>query len=86
MIPDNPSVDDAWSEFERYSTNDYVRRLLDLQAVAVSNPIITETSWVIRWMHSDEFVPAKFSRNMRMRVSKDHARANGQNKYDFAHA
>jgi hypothetical protein len=37
-------------------------------------------------MHSDEFVPAKFSRNMRMRVSKDHARANGQNKYDFAHA
>jgi hypothetical protein len=44
MIPRDQSVDNAWSEFERYSTNDYVRRLLDLQAVAVSNPIITETS------------------------------------------
>ncbi|UJR19628.1 hypothetical protein I4U23_022762 [Adineta vaga] len=44
MIPINSSVDEAWSEFERYSTNDYVRRFLDAQIVAASNIITTDTS------------------------------------------
>jgi hypothetical protein len=42
MIPLYSSVDDAWSEFERYSTNDYVRRLLDAQAANASNTITTD--------------------------------------------
>jgi hypothetical protein len=42
MIPLDASVDDAWSEFERYSTNDYVRRLLDAQAAGASHTITTD--------------------------------------------
>ncbi|CAF3605241.1 unnamed protein product [Adineta steineri] len=46
MIPadDSPNLDKSWSEFERYSTNDYVRRLLDEQAVAASNIITTDVT------------------------------------------
>ncbi|CAF3741642.1 unnamed protein product [Adineta steineri] len=35
MIPINDDVDHAWSEFERYSTNGYIRQLLDDQATAL---------------------------------------------------
>ncbi len=37
MIPCDESIDNAWSEFERYSTNDYVRRLLDDEAADASD-------------------------------------------------
>lgn len=42
MIPVDESIDYAWSEFERYSTNDYVRRLLDDQATAFANSLTTD--------------------------------------------
>lgn len=29
MIPAIPDLDNSWSEFERYSTNDYIRQLLE---------------------------------------------------------
>ncbi|CAF4370607.1 unnamed protein product, partial [Adineta steineri] len=35
MIPINDDVDHARSEFERYSTNGYIRQLLDDQATAL---------------------------------------------------
>ncbi len=41
MIPCDVSIDNAWSEFERYSTNDYVRRVLDTQAANASPTDIT---------------------------------------------
>ncbi|CAF0939001.1 unnamed protein product [Rotaria sordida] len=37
MIPIDDTVDYAWSEFERYSTNDYIRQLLDVQATDLAN-------------------------------------------------
>ncbi|CAF3196042.1 unnamed protein product [Rotaria socialis] len=37
MIPTDDAVDYAWSEFERYSTNDYVRQLLDAQTTTLAN-------------------------------------------------
>lgn len=46
MIPCDASVDNAWSEFERYSTNDYVRRLLDVQVVDASPTIATDITSV----------------------------------------
>ncbi|CAF4023719.1 unnamed protein product [Rotaria sp. Silwood2] len=48
MIPIDDSVDYAWSEFERYSTNDYIRQLLDAQvtglACAMTTDITSESS------------------------------------------
>lgn len=46
MIPQDPSIDRAWSEFERYSTNDYVRRLLDVQVVDASPTMTADITWV----------------------------------------
>lgn len=37
MIPINGTVDRAWSEFERYSTNEYIRQLLDIQAASYAS-------------------------------------------------
>ncbi|CAF3856500.1 unnamed protein product [Rotaria magnacalcarata] len=37
MIPADDAVDYAWSEFERYSTNDYIRQLLDAQTTILAN-------------------------------------------------
>ncbi|CAM4978058.1 unnamed protein product [Rotaria socialis] len=37
MIPLNDDIDREWSDFERYSTNDYIRELLDVQADTVAN-------------------------------------------------
>jgi hypothetical protein len=31
MVPVDPNLDNEWSEFERFSTNDYIRQLLDAQ-------------------------------------------------------
>ncbi len=42
MIPINDAIDQAWSEFERYSTNDYMRKLLDDQAAALAKGITTD--------------------------------------------
>ncbi|CAF1508983.1 unnamed protein product, partial [Rotaria sp. Silwood1] len=41
MIPIDDTVDYAWSEFERYSTNDYIRQLLDTQATTLANAMNT---------------------------------------------
>jgi hypothetical protein len=37
MIPENPNLHNSWSEFERYSTNDYIRRLLEAQTNAAAS-------------------------------------------------
>ncbi|CAF1154085.1 unnamed protein product [Adineta steineri] len=42
MLPANDYLDEAWSEFERFSTNDYIRQLVDAQANAASNTIMTD--------------------------------------------
>ena len=42
MIPINDAVDHAWSEFERYSTNDYMRQLLDDQAAVLAKGMTTD--------------------------------------------
>ncbi len=42
MIPINDAIDQAWSEFERYSTNDYMRKLLDDQTAALAKGITTD--------------------------------------------
>jgi hypothetical protein len=42
MIPNDETVDDAWSEFERYSTNDYIRQLLDAQVATLTQRITTD--------------------------------------------
>lgn len=42
MIPITDAVDQAWSEFERYSTNDYMRQLLDEQAVGLTKRMTTD--------------------------------------------
>ncbi|CAF4624196.1 unnamed protein product, partial [Rotaria sp. Silwood2] len=42
MIPANFHVDNAWSEFERYSTNDYIRQLLAAQTDATTNIVTTD--------------------------------------------
>jgi hypothetical protein len=42
MIPINDDIDRAWSEFERFSTNDYIRQLLDAQVVALAKGITTD--------------------------------------------
>ena len=36
MIPFNEHIDYAWSEFERYSTNSYIRQLLDSRAAVLA--------------------------------------------------
>jgi len=46
MIPDNSSLNDAWSEFERYSTNDYIRRLIDTQIIASLKQTSTNTEYL----------------------------------------
>ncbi|CAF1203398.1 unnamed protein product [Adineta steineri] len=42
MIPINDDVDHAWSEFERYSTNGYIRQLLDDQATVLIKGTTTD--------------------------------------------
>ena len=42
MIPLDESVDHAWSQFERYSTNSYMRQLLEDQAAVLANTMDTE--------------------------------------------
>ena len=42
MIPTHKHVDYAWSEFERYSTNSYIRQLLDNRAAALVSGINTD--------------------------------------------
>ncbi|CAF1081158.1 unnamed protein product [Adineta ricciae] len=44
MIPMNDDVDYAWSEFERYSTNGYIRELLDDLNTALAKGINTNIS------------------------------------------
>jgi hypothetical protein len=44
MVPAIPYLDDAWSEFERFSTNDYIRQLVDAQTNAASNTMMTDAS------------------------------------------
>jgi len=31
MVPVDPNLDNEWSEFERFSTNDYIRQLIDAE-------------------------------------------------------
>ena len=42
MIPMNDAVDQLWSKFERYSTNDYMRQFLDDQAGVLANGMTTD--------------------------------------------
>lgn len=42
MIPINKYVDHAWSEFERYSTNSYIRQLLDDRAAGLARDITAD--------------------------------------------
>ncbi len=42
MIPMNDGIDRAWAEFERYSTNDYIRQLLDAQLASLAKGITTD--------------------------------------------
>ena len=42
MIPAEEYVDHAWSEFERYSTNSYIRQLLDDRAAGLTREITTD--------------------------------------------
>jgi len=42
MIPINDDVDHAWSEFERYSTNGYIRQLLDDQTTALDKEMTAD--------------------------------------------
>jgi hypothetical protein len=42
MIPVNDAIDHAWSEFERYSTNNYIRQLLDAQVAALAKGMTTD--------------------------------------------
>ena len=42
MIPMNDNVDHAWSEFERYSTNAYIRQLLDDRTAALAKGLTTD--------------------------------------------
>ena len=44
MIPLNEHIDYAWSEFERYSTNSYIRQLLDDRAAGLARGITTDIS------------------------------------------
>ncbi|CAF3999231.1 unnamed protein product [Adineta steineri] len=44
MIPINDDVDHAWLEFERYSTNGYIRQLLDDQATALVKGTTTDVT------------------------------------------
>ncbi|CAF4060359.1 unnamed protein product [Adineta steineri] len=44
MIPINDNVDHAWLEFERYSTNGYIRQLLDDQATALVKGTTTDVT------------------------------------------
>ncbi|UJR19306.1 hypothetical protein I4U23_022435, partial [Adineta vaga] len=63
MIPANDSVDKAWSEFERYSTNDYVRHLFDAQIAAASNIITTDVSFEAMSKNTNESNQQKFDTN-----------------------
>ena len=42
MIPLNENVDHAWSQFERYSTNSYMRQSLDAQAAVLAKTVDTD--------------------------------------------
>ena len=42
MVPKDPDIDEEWSVFERFSTNDYIRQLLDAQANAAANTSTTD--------------------------------------------
>jgi hypothetical protein len=42
MIALNENVDHAWSQFERYSTNSYMRQLLDDQAAVLAHGMDAE--------------------------------------------
>ena len=54
MIPENPSLDDSWSEFERYSTNDCIRQLLEVQANSEADRTATNDGCVFEF--SFEFI------------------------------
>ncbi|CAF4043372.1 unnamed protein product, partial [Adineta steineri] len=47
-------LDKSWSEFEQYSSNDYVRRLLDIQVVAASNITTTDVTSEILSTNSEK--------------------------------
>ncbi|CAF0997725.1 unnamed protein product [Adineta steineri] len=61
MIPKDPDLDNEWSVFERFSTNDYIRQLLDAQASAAANTMdkenasdqLTTTTDSSKWLRSD---------------------------------
>ncbi|CAF1399809.1 unnamed protein product [Rotaria sordida] len=42
MIPMNDDTDRIWSDFERYSTNDYIRKLLDTQTDSATNAMTAD--------------------------------------------
>ncbi|CAF3545898.1 unnamed protein product [Rotaria socialis] len=44
MIPEIPYLDNEWSEFERFSTNDYIRYVLDSQIYKAANTITPDIS------------------------------------------
>ncbi|CAF4696079.1 unnamed protein product [Rotaria socialis] len=54
MIPEIPYLDNEWSEFERFSTNDYIRYVLDSQIYKAANTITPDISSEISPTGSDE--------------------------------
>ncbi|CAF1315564.1 unnamed protein product [Rotaria sordida] len=54
MIPIDDTVDYAWSEFERYSTNDYIRQLLDVQATDLANAMNIDITFESSSTNADE--------------------------------
>ena len=52
MIPAHKHIDNAWSEFERYSTNSYIRQLLDNRAAALGRGITTDMTLVLQILFS----------------------------------
>ncbi|CAF0881846.1 unnamed protein product [Adineta steineri] len=55
MVPKHHYLDEAWSEFERFSTNDYMRQLVDAQANAASDTIMADIPSELSPTSTDEY-------------------------------
>ena len=42
MIPVDSNLHNEWSEFERFSTNDYIRQLLDAQINTATDTVTAD--------------------------------------------
>ncbi|CAF1199462.1 unnamed protein product [Rotaria sordida] len=90
MIPMNDDTDRIWSDFERYSTNDYIRKLLDTQtdsaASAMTADIVSkslssntdESNWVKHDVNQLKEVPTHTHADMSNKLT-----SMGQTVNDF---